>query len=76
MDKPKMMIILTDDQKKLLETGDVVHRQGDVYYNLPFWFKNTDGGNVFEIVHPNDLPEYVVRFFNMNDDLTLKTEGE
>lgn len=76
MDKRKSMIVLTDDQKKLLETGNMVYSQGDIYYNLPFWFKNTDGGNVFEIVPPDDLPEYVVNFCNTNNDLTLKIEGE
>ncbi len=51
-------VILTQEQKQLLETGHIVDTNRETYYNLPFWFKKDALGN-FEIVEFRELPSEV-----------------
>ena len=50
-------IKLTNKQAELIHTGSHAIVNGNAYYFLPFWFKQTDKENVFELHYLDHLPD-------------------
>ena len=53
----KVQIKLTNKQVELIQTGSHAMVNGNSYYFLPFWFKQTDKKNVFELHYLDHLPD-------------------
>ena len=57
----KTQIKLTKKQAEFLKTGSIATTHGNTYSFLPFWFKQTDKENVFEIHMLGHLPDELKR---------------
>jgi len=53
----KVQIKLTNKQVELIHTGSHAMVNGNSYYFLPFWFKQTGKNNVFELHYLDHLPD-------------------
>ena len=53
----KAQMKLTNKQAELIKTGSHAMTNGNSYYFLPFWFKETNKKNVFELCYLDHLPD-------------------
>lgn len=58
----KAVMDLTDDQLELLISNGHMINMGDVYVNLPYWFKKTEVDNRVEVFYEDQLPDNVKLF--------------
>ena len=57
---------LSKEQQALLNTGTIVSTPENVtYHYLPFWYKETEDEDMFEIIPLGKLPEDLVRVIDV-----------
>ena len=62
---------LSKEQQELLKRGTVVNTpNGETYYHLPYWYKQTKIENLFDEMFINEIPKELIRL------IELKREGK
>jgi hypothetical protein len=64
------LVKLSKEQINFLAQGRVLDVSGQVYLNLPFWFKETSEEGVYEIyMDQSDLPKHVKVIIGKLDEM-------
>jgi hypothetical protein len=67
-------IKLTNKQAELIHTGSHAMVNGNSYYFLPFWFKQTGKENVFELHYLDHLPDELKEVISKSHEAELNLE--
>ena len=61
-----MKVKITKEQQELLNTGTIVSTPENVtYHYLPFWYKETEDEDVFEIIPLGKLPDDLAKMIKV-----------
>ena len=67
-------IKLTGKQAELIHTGSRAMVNGNSYYFLPFWFKEIDKKNVFELHYLDHLPDELKEVIKKSREGSFKSK--